>query len=96
MASGFGNPSLGTDHLQRSNSHMHPSSTSMYYSSDVRPYRDEMLIPILYSSDQHQTSAPVKMRILVKPPPSSVPTTRRIYSGTDHRYVPQRSCVGVS
>jgi hypothetical protein len=60
----------------------------MYYSSYVPPYRDETLIPILCSS-QHQSSAPVKMRILVKSTSSSVPTTRRIHSGADHRYVQQ-------
>jgi hypothetical protein len=61
----------------------------MYYSSYVPPYHDETLIPILCSSEHHPTSTPVKMRIVVKSPSSSVPTTRRIYSGADHRYIQQ-------
>jgi len=61
----------------------------MYYSSYVPSYRDETLIPILCSSQQHQTSTPVKMRIIAKSSSSSVPTTRRIYSGNDHRYIQQ-------
>ena len=63
----------------------------MYYASCVPPYHDETLIPILCSSQHHPTSTPVKMRILVKSPSSSVPTTRRIYSGADHRYIQQNS-----
>jgi hypothetical protein len=59
----------------------------VYYSSYVSPYHDETLIPILCTSQHYQTSPPVKMRILVKSPSSSVPTTRRFYSGADHRYI---------
>jgi len=61
----------------------------MYYSSNLPPYHDETLIPILCSSQKHQRSTPVKMRILVKSSSSSVPTTRRVYSGNDHRYIRQ-------
>lgn len=61
----------------------------MYYSSSIPPYRDETLIPILCTSQQHQRASPVKMRILVKSSSSSVPTTRRFYSGNDHRYIQQ-------
>jgi hypothetical protein len=58
----------------------------MYYPSYVHPHRDETIIPILYSSQSHQTT-PVKMRILLKSPSLSVPRTRRIYSDNDHRYI---------
>jgi hypothetical protein len=80
---------MRTEHrIHRSKSNIHPSSSSsMYYSSYVRPYRDETIIPILCNSQRHQTATPVKMRILVKSPSSSVPTTRRIHSGRDHRYI---------
>jgi hypothetical protein len=60
----------------------------MYYSAYPPPRRDETIIPILCTSDRPRTSTPVQMRILVNPPPSSsVPTTRRIHSGTDLRYI---------
>ena len=59
----------------------------MYYSSYAPAYHDDTLIPILCSTEDNPASTPVKMRILVKSPSSSVPTTRRIYSGTDHRYI---------
>ena len=59
----------------------------MYYSSCITPHHDETIIPILCNSQRHQVSTPVKMRMMVKAPPSSVPTTRRIYSGTDRRYI---------
>jgi len=61
----------------------------MYYSSNIPPYHDETFIPILCSSQKPQRSTPVKMRILVKSSSSSVPTTRRVYSGNDHRYIQQ-------
>ena len=83
------NSNLITDHFPRSYSNVHPSSTSIYYSSCVPPYRDETFIPILCSAEEHSPSTPVKMRIMVKSPSSYVPTARRIYPGSDHRHVQQ-------
>jgi hypothetical protein len=63
----------------------------MYYSSYNHPRHDETIIPILCNAERPRTSTPVQMRILVKSPSSSVPTTRRIYSGNDLRYIRQPS-----
>ncbi len=59
----------------------------MYYSGYPLPRRDETIIPILCTSERPRTSTPVQMRLLVKSPSSSVPTTRRVQSGTDLRYI---------
>ena len=59
----------------------------MYYSAYPPPRCDETIIPILCTTDRSRTSTPVQMRILVNTPSSSVPTTRRIHSGTDIRYI---------
>ncbi len=59
----------------------------MYYSAYPPTRRDETIIPILCTSERPRTSTPVQMRILVNSPSSSVPTTRRIHSGSDLRYV---------
>lgn len=59
----------------------------MYYSGYPSARRDETIIPILCTSERPRTSTPVQMRILVNSPPSSVPTTRRIHSGGDLRYI---------
>lgn len=60
----------------------------MTYSAYRSPHRDETIIPILCNSERTRTSTPVQMRSLVHSPSSSVPLTRRIYSGTDLRYAP--------
>ena len=61
----------------------------MYSSPYPPPRRDETIIPILCTSERPRTSTPVQMRILVNSPSSSVPTTRRIHSGSDLRYIRQ-------
>ncbi|UJR33133.1 hypothetical protein I4U23_020590 [Adineta vaga] len=81
------NPTLRSNYSHRYHSSVHPPSTSsIYYSSYVPSRPDESIIPILCSSQNYQTT-PVKMRILVKSPPLSLPKTRRIRSGQDHRYI---------
>lgn len=74
------------DPYRHANSDMRLSS-SMYYPSYSHPRRDETIIPILCNTERPRTSTPVQMRILVNSPSSSVPTTRRIHSGTDLRHV---------
>lgn len=59
----------------------------MYNSAYPTGRRDETIIPILCTSERPRTSTPVQMRILVNSPSSSVPTTRRIHSGSDLRHV---------
>ncbi|UJR14056.1 hypothetical protein I4U23_001053 [Adineta vaga] len=98
IASDFVTPVLMTKHHHP---HPHPhgsdsyrtinpniqTSSSMYYSAYPPPRRDETIIPILCTSDRPRTSTPVQMRFGVNSTPSSVPTTRRIHSGTDLRYI---------
>ncbi|CAF1447436.1 unnamed protein product [Adineta ricciae] len=80
------NPSIRSDYFTRYHANLHPPSTSsIYYSSYVPSHPDESIIPILCSSQNYQTT-PVKMRILVKSPPLSVPKAHRVRSGADHRY----------
>ena len=45
--------------------------------------RDETIIPILCSSNRHQTTSPVKMRILLKRCSSSAPRVSCLYMRTD-------------
>lgn len=59
----------------------------MYHSAYPTARRDETIIPILCTSERPRTSTPVQMRILVNSPSSSVPTTRRIHSGSDLRHL---------
>ncbi|CAF0909025.1 unnamed protein product [Adineta ricciae] len=76
----------GSDSYRTHNPNLQTSS-SMYYSGYPPPRRDETIVPILCASDRPRTSTPVQMRFVVNSAPSSVPTTRRIYSGTDIRYI---------
>lgn len=59
----------------------------MYHSAYPQTRRDETIIPILCTAERPRTSTPVQMRVLVNSPSSSVPTTRRIHSGSDLRHV---------
>ncbi|CAF1124641.1 unnamed protein product [Adineta steineri] len=92
IASDFVTPVLTNVHHHGSDSYRQQNpnirtSTSMYYSAYPPPRHDETIIPILCTSERPRTSTPVQMRLLVNSTPSSVPTTRRIHSGTDLRYV---------
>lgn len=59
----------------------------MYHSAYPPTRRDEAIIPILCTAERPRTSTPVQMRLVVNSPSSSVPTTRRIHSGSDLRYI---------
>ncbi|CAF4574135.1 unnamed protein product, partial [Rotaria socialis] len=81
------NPTLKREHSHQPNSNVRPPSSSIYPSSYTPPHYDEAIIPILCNSQRSQSSTPVKMRVLVKSPSSSVPIPRRVYSGIDRRYI---------
>ncbi|CAF1247505.1 unnamed protein product [Rotaria magnacalcarata] len=81
------NPTLRREHSHQPNSNVRPPSSSLYPSSYTAPHYDEAIIPILCNSQRSQSSTPVKMRVIVKSPSSSVPIPRRVYSGIDHRYI---------